>query len=196
MTQMPEPSPAPEQAPPEKAVPPPVAALAAEHDLGRLRNARILPDVGAIFRPAAVLGVPSLVLVAVGITRTGVLGVLGLVGLVGVVLALIVAAYATKTWIAGADDWYLYAEGIVAAQRRRLRPITWPEVASLARQRMGRRARRRATIITPDTLRGYRMTLKDGTSTFLTVGDFFEDGKRFARQLEELATSHQIPVTG
>ena len=198
MTQVP--GEAPEQVPEtqvRKPVPPEVVALAAECGLGDLRNARIVGGVAHLLWVAPIVAVASLGLMAAGTAIGGSLGALvGLPGLFGFVIALVVVAYALKTWIAGADDWYLCANGIVAAQRRRLRPIMWPEVAALDRKRMGKLADRRASIFTRDSLRGYTLSLKDGTTTFLTLADQFEAGKAFSRQLEELATGHGIRVRG
>lgn len=199
MTQMHEPSQDPlgesrAAAPPEPSSA--VTALATERHLGELRNARIVVNPGSIAKAGAVVGVPSVVLAAVGLTKTGFLGVLGLLGIVGVVVALVILAYAIKTWLAGADDWYLYANGIVARRHRRLQAITWSEVSSVTRRRMGHMASRRGALINPETLRGYQLSLKDGTDLFLTASDVLDHGKLLGAQLEQLATQAGIPVSG
>jgi hypothetical protein len=177
-------------------VPSPVAALAAERQLGELHNARIVVDPASIARAAAIIGVPSAVFVALGRSSSGILGVLALLGLLGLLVAIVTAAYAVKTKLAGGDDWYLYGNGIVDGRGRRLRAITWPEVATVTRKRMGRRARRRGTLMTPDTLRGYQLGLRDGSKVFLTASDFLDEGKRLGAQLEQLTAQANIPISG
>jgi hypothetical protein len=199
MPQMHEPSHDPalaNRAPTQIQAPAAVTALAAERQLGQLCNARIVLDPARIGRMAAIIGVPSAVLVAVGLTRTGFLGILGLLGLVGVVVALVTLAYAVKTWLAGADDWYLYTGGVVARRQRRFWAFSWSEVSALARRRMGNLASSRGSLVTPTTLRGYQVSLKDGAGQFLTASDVLDEGKRLGIELEQLAAQANTPVSG
>jgi hypothetical protein len=188
---------------PESQIPDPpqppasVSALATEHRLGELRNARIVPHPAAIAKIGAVILVPSAIVAVVGLSRErGILPILGLVALVGVGLGLLILVYAAKTWLVGADDWYLYTQGVVASSRRQLRAATWSEVSSLTRRRMGLRARRGGTIMNPDTVRGYSVVLKDGTDVFLNAVDASDTARRLGSELEQLASQAGIPVTG
>jgi hypothetical protein len=173
-----------------------IRALAAERQLGELCDARIVISPGAIARPGIVLAIPSLAVAIAGLPRTGALGVLGLVGLVGLVIALVILAYAAKTWAAGGDDWYLYSNGIVAVRRRQPQAAAWSDMTSVRRLRMGNRASRKGALFSPMTLRGLRVELRGGRSVELTVSDVLDEGRRLASRFEEGADRGQVPIHG
>lgn len=96
----------------------------------------------------------------------------------------------------GGDHWYLFENGFVDAKRRRLRPVAWTEVSAITRKRMGRRARSRGTILTPQTLRGYEVTLKDGTRHFIMAVDMLDLGRDLIVQFEEHAARAGVRIYG
>ena len=177
-----------------------VARLAAQRQLGDLRNARVVVGSGAILRAAAGIGVVSAALFWLGNANTAggmdLFGIVGLGGLAGLVLALVVGAYGAKTALAGRDDWYLYAGGLVVRHRRRLHAVGWREVSALTRRRMGARASSRGALVTPESLRGYEAHMHDGTQLFLTVSDLLDHGRALAADLEEVAVRAGITVAG
>jgi hypothetical protein len=200
MPEMPEPSETaaprgPELGAPQVHEPPAIATLAAQHGLGAYRNGR------TVLRPAAIArsGLAALV-VAVAIYALGIaidVGLVVVVGFFAIVFALTLLAYALKTAITGGDNWYLYDSGLVAVLRRQPRVVAWPEVASVRRKRMGKRARRRGMGgITPDTLRGYRLKLRDGSGVFLTSPDLTGPGRRLGNELERLMAAAGIRIEG
>ena len=182
------------------AAPRDAARLAAQRQLGDLRNARVVAGSASILRVAAVVGVVSAVLFWLGNANTAgdmdLFGVIGLIGLAGVLFALVVVAYGAKTALAGSDDWYLYAGGLVVRHRRRLCVVGWREVSALTRKRMGARASSRGSLMTPESLRGYEVHLHDGSQLFLTVSDLLDHGRALAADLEEVAVRAGITVAG
>jgi len=173
-----------------------VEVLATERQLGQLWNARIVGDPRSIAK-VAIIGLPFLVLAAIGLpSENTLLGIIGLVSAVVVIAALVVLVYAAKTALAGADDWYLYTNGFVDGRRRQLKAVTWAEVATVTRARMGNRTSRYGSFITPHTLRGYEVSLRDGSRTFVTAVDALDEGKLLCAQFEHLATQAGVPVTG
>ncbi len=86
---------------------------------------------------------------------------------------------------------------MVAVRRRRPRAVRWTEVGAVERARMGRRARRRGFVgINPDTLRGYQLRLRDGSSVFLFAADAFGTGKLLRADFEQQATAAGLPIAG
>jgi hypothetical protein len=177
-------------------VPAEVEAVAAQRQLGELWDARIVANPRSIAK-VALIGVPFMAVAAIGLpSENTVLGILGLLAAFGVLIALVVLAYAVKTALAGADDWYLYTNGFVDGRRRQVRAVTWAEVSTITRARMGHRTSKYGTLITKDTLRGYEVSVKDGTGHFLTAVDAFDEGRRLCAQLERLAAQAGVPLSG
>ncbi|HEY7069122.1 MAG TPA: hypothetical protein VH479_03370 [Acidimicrobiales bacterium] len=197
---MPEPSDArpargPEPGTPQVHEPPAIAPLAAQHGLGAYRNGRTVINPAAIARTGLLALVGAVAIYALGVAVD--VGLVVVVGFFAIVFALTLLAYALKTVITGGDNWYLYDGGLVAVNRRQPRVVVWPEVASIRRKRMGRRARRRGMGgVTPDTLRGYRIKLRDGSSVYLTAPDLTDPGRKLGADLERLTATAGIRPEG
>lgn len=178
-----------------------VAGLASERQLGQLHDARVVTGAWTIGRMALIVGAVALVPTVVGFQGgNAILVLIGMAGLFGILIALVIGAYAIKTAAAGADDWYLYTNGVVARRRRQLQAATWREVGIVTRKRMGNLAKSKgmmgATLINPQTVRGYELDLRGGGTVFLTAVDAFEDGQRLGGRLEQLASQAGVPVAG
>lgn len=204
MTQVPEASGQPaaeDEAPVPPEPPAAVAELAAQHQLGQLHDARVVASAWTIGRMALIVGGISIVPTAIGYLGDNTIFMLiGLAGLFGILVAVVIAAYAIKTAAAGADDWYLYTNGVVAQRRRQLQVTTWPDVASVSRKRMGNLANSKSMLgnplINPQTVRGYELGLRGGGTVFVMAVDAFADGKRLGTRLEELASQAGVTVMG
>jgi hypothetical protein len=185
----------PEPGPPPVPEPPAIAALAARHGLGAYRHGRTVVAPASIARVGALAAVPAVAVFALGAALD--IGLVAFVGFLAILLALTILAYAVKTAVTGGDNWYLYDGGLVAVNRRRPRVVPWSAVASVRRERMGKRVRRRGMAgMTPDTVRGYRLVLQDGSGVFVFSPDVAGVGRRLRADLEQLARATGLPIEG
>jgi hypothetical protein len=163
-------------------VPRKVAELADRHGLGTLV---------AVHKGHTALGT---VLFAAGMFAAGVgvaalggiLRFLFVLGLAIIIFSFVAVAFALKTAAAGVVGTFIYSNGFVLREKRRLQVVPWTQVAELRRVRAG-------TVMpahpVPEQVTWHKAVLRDGTQ--LDVGS-----DKVAPRVEELAAAVRIPVSG
>lgn len=165
-------------------VPPRVAELAGARHLGDPRISHGEPGPIANLMLAVAVGLGGFgILAFVNWTRLGVLRPVAIIGLAGLVIAVILVLRAVKVAVTGRRMCHLYSHGFVYRRNWRLRAVTWPEVAAVARAYAGRNQ---------TVLDRYDVFLHDDTKLVLVAGTADEAGKRFVSEVEHDIAGHGI----
>lgn len=135
-------------------MPLPVADLAAKRRLGELQAVHGDPGAGAVMANAGVIAAASAGGAALGALFA--LRPLLILAVAGAGVAVILAALSVKVMVAGARRCYLYSNGFVSCRARRLRGVSWPEVAAIVGGR-----------VVGDTTIDYYVQLNDGSEIHL-----------------------------
>ena len=169
-------------------VPSVVIEAARQRQLGQLVIAQRAPTRrGDLIRALAFFGIGSLVLGAMlyGAGMIWSATFLGVLALPCLVLGVVLLIYAVRVSLQRAQQYYLYAGGLVHHKGRRLHAIAWSEIARLTRRRVNVEAMSRVSMkpddvgVKADSVIGYELALRGGGKLFLEVGNVAEDQARF-----------------
>jgi hypothetical protein len=186
-------------------IPSVVIEAAGQRQLGQLIIAQRAPTRrGDLIRALAFFGIGSLVLGALlyGAGMTWSVRGLGVLALPCLVLGVVLLIYSVRVSLQRAQQYYLYAGGLVHHKGRRPRTIAWSEIARLTRRRVNVEAMSRIGMrpddvgVKADSVIGYELALRGGGKLFLKVGNAAEDQAGFCAQLEHVGSKANVPISG